>query len=199
MAAHPASRSGPGVAPGAGFRRYNPFPMFRSLARTLRGPSRDPRMTYVSRPLPRDLHDEQVLAALDIALAADPDPAYLVETLPPALREATGRDYEILDRSVGDVTGAFTRTMVMIRDGSVGLWPGYAARSYPLLARDARRNETRAAIAEAEEAAAPDRKAGWEPPAPVVRTPPPEVPVGTATGGASEVQDAGPLDDESRT
>ena len=109
--------------------------MLKSLVRTFRGPSRDPRMAYISRPLPRDLPDEQVLAALELAFQADPDPAYLVETLPPALHQVTGRtSLEVLDRSVRDVTGAFAKTMVMIRDGDVGTWPGYAAMSYPLLA-----------------------------------------------------------------
>jgi len=170
-------------------RRYNRLPMFKSLVRTLKGPSRDPRMAYISRPLPRGLTDEQVLAALDIALGRDPDPAYLVEALPQALREVTGHTYEVLDRSTGDVTGTYTRTMVMIRDGSVGLWPGYAARAYPLLARDARHEETRAAIAEAEGAVAPQRKAGWEPPPP----PAPRTPASTETPDrtATAVQDSG--------
>ncbi len=139
--------------------------MLKSFVRTLRGPSRDPRMAHISRPLPRNLLDEQVLEALDIALAENPDPAYLVETLRPALRKVTGHDYEVLDRTAADVTGSFVKTSVMIRDGAVGLWPGYAARAYPLLARDARTEEARAAIA----AAAPGgdssaRKPGWEPP-----------------------------------
>ncbi|RPH33407.1 MAG: hypothetical protein EHM90_06385, partial [Chloroflexi bacterium] len=77
--------------------------MVRSLWRTLMGPSRDSRMAYVSRPLPRDLPDALVVEALDRALAANPDPAYLVETLPSALREVTGRNFEVLDRSVQDV------------------------------------------------------------------------------------------------
>jgi hypothetical protein len=138
--------------------------MLKSLVRTLKGPSRDPRMGHISRPLPRGLLDEQVLAALEIALGRDPDPAYLVETLPAALREVTGREYEVLDRSTRDVTSTYTKTMVMIREGSVGIWPGQAARAYPLLARDARHEETRAAIVEAEGAEVPARKAGWEPP-----------------------------------
>ncbi len=145
---------------------YNARRMFKSLVRTFKGPSNDPRMRYISRPLPRDLPDEQVLAALDIALGANPDPAYLVETLPAALREATGRTFEVMDRSVRDVTGSFLKTSVMIRDGGVGHWPGYDALAYPMLARDARADDARAAIAAAEgqEAAAP--KPGWEPPAP---------------------------------
>ncbi len=138
--------------------------MLKSLVRTLKGPSRDPRMGHISRPLPRGLLDEQVLAALEIALGRDPDPAYLVETLPAALREVTGREYEVLDRSTRDVTSTYTKTMVMIREGSVGIWPGQAARAYPLLARDARHEETRAAIVEAEGAEVPARKAGWGPP-----------------------------------
>lgn len=159
--------SGPGAGPhGSPARRYNRFPMFKSLVRTLRGPSNDPRMAYISRPLPRDLHDEDVLAALDVALARDPDPAYLVETLPAALREVTGVDYEVLDRSTRDVTATFVKSMVMIRRGGVGLWPGYAARAYPMLARDADHEETRAAIAAAEGAEVPQPKAGWEPPTP---------------------------------
>jgi hypothetical protein len=148
--------------------------MFRQLKRTFIGPSRDPRMAYISRPLPRDLPDEQVVAALDIALQTDPDPAYLVETLPPALRQVTGRNLQVLDRSVRDVTGAFTKTLVMIRDGDVGRWPGYAAMSYPLIAPSDKAEETRAAIVAADaahgESPPPERKPGWEPPPPVERT-----------------------------
>ena len=149
--------------------------MVMSLIRTLRGPSRDPRMAYISRPLPRDLPDEQVLEALDLAFQADPDPAYLVETLPQALRQVTGREsLQVLDRSVHDVTGAFGKTMVMIRDGDVGRWPGYAAMSYPLLVPSSRAAETLAAIIEADttggdEAAPAARKPGWEPPPPPER------------------------------
>jgi len=54
--------------------------MINSLIRSLKGPSRDPRMALISLPLPRNLPDEQVLAALEIALAADPNPDDLVET-----------------------------------------------------------------------------------------------------------------------
>jgi len=144
----------------------------KRLIRTFVGPSRDPRMmAYISRPLPRDLTDEQVVAALDVALAENPDPAYLVETLPAALRAVTGHEYEVLDRSTRDVTGAFGKTQVMIRDGDVGRWPGYAAMSYPLLAPSAKAEETRAAIAatDADGDAPPARKPGWEPPPPVDR------------------------------
>ena len=144
----------------------------KRLIRTFVGPSRDPRMmAYISRPLPRDLTDEQVVAALDVALAENPDPAYLPETLPAALRGVTGHEYEVLDRSTRDVTGAFGKTQVMIRDGDVGRWPGYAAMSYPLLAPSAKAEETRAAIAatDADGAAPPARKPGWEPPPPVDR------------------------------
>ena len=144
--------------------------MFKSLVRTFKGPSRDPRMAHISRPLPRDLPDEQVVEALEIALAVDPDPAYLVETLPPALRQVTGRELQVMDRTVRDVTGAYSKTQVMIRDGDVGSWPGYAAMSYPLLAPSARVEETRAAIAAAgsdDDAAEPaGPKAGWAPPPP---------------------------------
>ena len=147
--------------------------MFKSLARTFRGPSRDPRMAYISRPLPRDLADELVVEALEIALGADPNPAYLVETLPPGLRQVTGRDFQVLDRSVRDVTGAFSRVQVMIRDGDVGRWPGYDAMSYPLLAPSAKAEATRAAIVAADapeaEEAPPARKPGWEPPPPLDR------------------------------
>ncbi|CAN5155737.1 hypothetical protein BH23CHL9_BH23CHL9_03260 [soil metagenome] len=141
--------------------------MFKSLARTFRGPSRDPRMAYISRPMPRDLLDADVLDALDLALEADPNPAYLVETLPPALRQVTGRDLQVMDRSVRDVTGAFHRVQVMIRDGDVGRWPGYDAMSYPLIAPSAKAEETRAAIAAAaseEESAPAGPKPGWTPP-----------------------------------
>ncbi|MGQ0607961.1 MAG: hypothetical protein ACT4OQ_05825 [Chloroflexota bacterium] len=148
--------------------------MIKSLVRTFRGPSRDPRMTYISRPMPRDLRDEDVVAALELALASDPNPAYLVETLPAALKQVTGRDLQVMDRSVRDVTGAFSRVQVMIRDGDVGRWPGYDAMSYPLLAPSAKVEETRAAIvaaaADSGEAEAPSGpKPGWEPPPPIVR------------------------------
>jgi hypothetical protein len=148
--------------------------MLKSLVRTFRGPSRDPRMAYISRPLPRDLPDETVLAALELALAENPNPAYLVETLPPALHEITGNErLEVLDRSVRDVTGAYAKTSVMIRDGPVGSWPGYAATSYPLLRPSEKAEATRAAI----EAAAADGsdadpagpKPGWAPPLPPER------------------------------
>jgi hypothetical protein len=145
--------------------------MLKSLVRTLRGPSRDPRMTYISRPLPRDLPDEQVIAALEIALAADPNPAYLVETLPAALREVTGRDFQVMDRSVRDVTGAFFKVQIMIRDGDVGRWPGYDAMSYPLIAPSEQAEAARTAIIAADAAssdATPPAgpKPGWEPPPP---------------------------------
>jgi hypothetical protein len=144
--------------------------MFKSLIRTFKGPSRDPRMAYISRPLPRGMTDEDVIAALERALANNPEPAYLPETLPAALEEVTGRRYQVLDRSVRDVTGTFHKTQVMIRDGDVGSWPGYAAMSYPLLAPSAKLEETRAAIAAADtadgDAAPPARKPGWEPPPP---------------------------------
>jgi DNA-directed RNA polymerase subunit RPC12/RpoP len=144
--------------------------MLKSLIRTFKGPSRDPRMSYISRPLPRDLPYEQVVEALEIALAANPDPAYLPETLPPALLQVTGRSFEVLDRSVRDVTGTFRKTQVMIRDGDVGRWPGYAAMSYPLLAPSAKAEEARAAIAAADgadgEAAPAGPKPGWAPPPP---------------------------------
>jgi hypothetical protein len=126
--------------------------MVRSLWRTLMGPSRDPRMAYISRPLPRYLPDAQVVTALEKALAANPDPAYLVETLGPALREVTGREYEILDRSVFDVTGSYGKTMVMIRDGDVGHWPGYDERPYAMVPSGSERQQR-------------DRLPGWEPPA----------------------------------
>jgi hypothetical protein len=175
--------------------------MVRSLIRTIRGPSRDPRMEFISRPLPSGLRDEDVVAALERALAANPNPAYLVETLPAALREVTGRDYQVLDRSVWDVTGAFGKTMVMIRDGDVGLWPGYAARAYPLLAPAGHREEARREIAAAAGAddgqpspTNPAGKPGWAPPPPISGTAPepnPDttLPVGDADAGASRVQD----------
>lgn len=144
--------------------------MFSSLIRTFKGPSRDPRMAYISRPLPRHLLDEQVVEALGIALAANPDPAYLPETLPGALRQVTGADYQVMDRTVADVTGQFRKTQVMIRDGDVGRWPGYDAMSYPLLAPSEKAEATRAAIVAADAGDAdeppPARKAGWEPPPP---------------------------------
>ena len=145
--------------------------MINSLIRTLKGPSRDPRMALISRPLPRNLPDEQVLAALEIALSAGPNPDDLVETLPAALRQVTGHDYQVLDRAASDVTGRFRRSQVMIRDGSVGLWPGYAARAYPLLAPAPDAERTRAAIVAADGSPAdapsptnPVGKPGWAPP-----------------------------------
>jgi hypothetical protein len=166
--------------------------MLKSFIRTLRGPSRDPRMAYISRPLPRDLLDEDVLRALEIALDQDPGPAYLVETLQPALRQVTGHDYQVLDRTSRDVTGAFVKTQVMIRDGDVGLWPGYAARAYPLLAQSANAEEARRAIAAAADGEEPPaRKQGWEPPPPMTAVPRREAPIGDAIAGASDVQDPG--------
>lgn len=147
--------------------------MLKSLVRTFRGPSRDPRMAYISRPLPRDLLDEQVVEALDRAFEADPSPNALVETLPAALRQVTGRDLQVLDRTVRDVTGAFGKVQVMIRDGEVGLWPGYKAMAYPLLVPSDKAEETRAAIIAADAApgaaAAPGPKPGWAPPPPLER------------------------------
>ena len=116
-------------------------------------------MAYVSRPLPRDLPDAQVVEALDRAFAVNPDPAYLVETLPAALREVTGRDYEVLDRSVQDVTFTHHRRSIMIRDGDVGHWPGYDAMRYSLLASPEEAAAARAALSEP-----PTRMPGWEPP-----------------------------------
>lgn len=144
-------------------------PMIKSLVQTFRGPSRDPLMTYISRPMPRDLRDEDVIAALELALAEHPDPGYLVETLPAALQQVTGRDLQVMDRSVRDVTGAFSKVQVMIRDGDVGRWPGYDAMSYPLLAPSPKAEETRAAIVAAdasggEAQASSGPKPGWEPP-----------------------------------
>ena len=139
------------------------------------GPSRDPRMAYISRPLPRDLPDEQVVAALGLALEENSNPEYLVETLPPALKQVTGRDLQVLDRSVRDVTGRYAKSMVMIRDGDVGHWRGYDVLSYPLLAASAKAEETQAALAEADAPAEPSPtspvgKPGWAPPPPIGRS-----------------------------
>jgi hypothetical protein len=128
-------------------------------------------MAYISRPLPRDLPDEQVVAALEIALAADPNPAYLVETLPAALKQVTGRDLQVLDRSVRDVTGAFSKVQIMIRDGDVGRWPGYDAMSYPLITPSEQAEAARADIIAADAATSDSTppagpKPGWEPPPP---------------------------------
>jgi hypothetical protein len=128
-------------------------------------------MTFISRPMPRDLLDEDVLQSLEIALAGDPNPAHLVETLPAALKQVTGRDLQVLDRSVRDVTGAFTKVQVMIRDGEVGSWPGYAAMAYPLLqpsdgAEAARASIVAADAASSDEAPPSGPKPGWEPPPP---------------------------------
>jgi hypothetical protein len=154
--------------------------MIKSLIRTLRGPSQDPVMAHISRPLPRGLLDEQVVAAVRKALEADPRPNSLVETLPRALRAVTGRDYQVLDRSVRDVTGAYTKVSVMIRDGDVGIWPGHAARAYPLLEPSEKAERTRAAIASADGSGATDEpsptnpvgKPGWAPPPPRSDAPP---------------------------
>jgi hypothetical protein len=151
-------------------------------------------MEFISRPLPKGLLDEDVVASLAIALERNPNPASLVEELPAALREVTGRDYQVLDRSTRDVTGAFAKTMVMIRDGDVGLWPGYAARAYPLLDRSGLVDETRREIAAAAgvdgqpSPTNPVGKPGWAPPPPIEREPPIEVPMGDADAGASQVQ-----------
>ncbi len=125
------------------------------------GPSRDSRMRYISRPLPRDLPDDLVVQALDLAMAVNPDPAYLVETLPAALRQVTGRDFEVMDRSVSDVTGIHLRRAVMIRDGDVGHWPGYDSRRYSMLSGPKEAAAARAALAES-----PAVMLGWEPPGP---------------------------------
>ncbi|MEP6469669.1 MAG: hypothetical protein ABJC24_07850 [Chloroflexota bacterium] len=168
--------------------------MFKSLARTIRGPSRDPRMEFISRPLPRGLTDEEVVAALGVALEANPNPAFLVETLPEALRQVTGRDYQVLDRSTRDVTGAYGKTQVMIRMGDIGLWPGYAARAYPLLDRSDRVERTRREIAAAAGAEAgasatnPVGKPGWAAPPGLAPEPEPAVPAGDADAGAGHVQ-----------
>ena len=148
--------------------------MLKSLVRTLRGPSRDPRLSYISRPMPRDLLDEDVIRAVEIALGADPNPAHLVETLPPALKQVTDRDLRVLDRSVRDVTGAFMKVQVMIRDGDVGKWPGYDALSYPLLRPSEEAEAARAAIIAADTASSDQAppsgpKPGWDPPPPAVR------------------------------
>jgi hypothetical protein len=158
----------------AGPHRYNRRPMVKSLWRTLLGPSRDSRMAYISRPLPRDLPDAEVVQALDKALAVNPDPSYLVETLPDALYEVTGRRFEVLDRSVRDVTGTHSRRAVMIRDGDVGHWPGYDAMRYSLLASPEDAAAARDALAEP-----PARMAGWDPPAPVGADPEPSEDVAT--------------------
>ena len=130
-------------------------------------------MTYVSRPLPRDLPDEQVIEAIELALAADPNPAYLVETLPAALKRITGRDLQVMDRSVRDVTGAYSKVQIMIRDGDVGRWPGYDAMSYPLIAPSDKAEATRLAILAADvpdgDGAPAGPKPGWEPPPPPAR------------------------------
>jgi hypothetical protein len=149
--------------------------MVRSLIRTLRGPSQDPLMTYISRPLPRGLLDEEVVAAVRKALEVDPRPATLVETLPTALRRVTGRDYQVLDRSVRDVTGAYARASVMIRDGEVGIWPGYAARAYPFL-KPAAKADGAAVATDAPAPTSPVGKPGWAPPPPVDRASPPSTP-----------------------
>ena len=147
--------------------------MIKSLVRTFRGPSRDPLMTHISRPMPRDLTDEDALAAIEIALATDPNPAYLVETLPAALKQVTGRDLQVMDRSVRDVTGAFSKVQVMIRDGDVGRWPGYDAMSYPLIAASEKTQQTQAAIVAADapddDSAPAGPKPGWAPPPPLER------------------------------
>ena len=133
-------------------------------------------MSYISRPMPRDLHDEEVLAAIEVAFERDPNPARLVETLPAALKEVTGRDLQVMDRSVRDVTGAFNKVQVMIRDGDVGLWPGLEALSYPLLTPSDKAKETLEAIVAADAASAgeePERtgpKPGWAPPPPIARS-----------------------------
>ena len=123
-------------------------------------------MEFISRPLPRDLPDATVVEALGRALTENPDPYYLVETLPKALREVTGRDYEVLDRSVQDVTGTHLKRAVMIRDGDVGHWPGYDAMRYSLLASPEQAAAAREVLSEPA-----SRMRGWEPPPPAGPTP----------------------------
>jgi hypothetical protein len=166
--------------------------MVRSLIRTLRGPSQDPVMTHISRPLPRGLLDEEVVAAVRKALEADPRPATLVETLPAALRQVTGRSYQVLDRSVRDVTGAFAKASVMIRDGEVGIWPGYAARAYPLLEPSRKGKGDGARGAEASDTPSPTDpvgKAGWKPPPPVDRSGPESASAASADGADAGVDE----------
>ena len=118
-------------------------------------------MAYISRPLPRDLPDDQVVAALEIALRENPDPTYLVETLPGALRQVTGRDFQVLDRSSRDVTGRFVKRQIMIRAGDVGRWRGYEENAYPLIAPRKRERRTDDGDGEGR-----TRLPGWEPPPP---------------------------------
>jgi hypothetical protein len=161
--------------------------MVRSLIRTLRGPSQDPVMAHISRPLPRGLLDEEVVAAVRKALEVDPRPAALVETLPAALRQVTGRDYQVLDRSARDVTGAFAKASVMIRDGEVGIWPGYAARAYPLLKPAGKGDGARATDASsAASETSPVGKPGWAPPPPL-RPESSSAPDSTPADGVDEV------------
>jgi hypothetical protein len=164
--------------------------MIKSLIRTLRGPSQDPVMAYISRPLPRGLLDEEVVAALNRALEVDPRPSSLVETLPAALRQVTGRDYQVLDRSVRDVTGAFVKGSVMIRDGEVGLWPGYKARAYPLLQPVARGKRAQAAT-EPPSPTSPVGKPGWAPPPPPAKTGERVLQLGAADDEAGGSDDTG--------
>ena len=101
---------------------------------------------------------------------------HLAVHLQPALGDHSPRiarraDLQVLDRSVRDVTGAFYKVQVMIRDGDVGRWPGYDAMSYPLLAPSEQAEAARAAIIAADAAtsdSAPPAgpKPGWEPPPP---------------------------------
>ena len=133
-------------------------------------------MAHISRPLPRGLLEEEVVAAVRKALEVDPRPAVLVETLPAALRQVTGRDFQVLDRSVRDVTGAFANASVMIRDGEVGIWPGYAARAYPLLQPAGKAEGARGARDEAPSPTSPVGKPGWKPPPPVDRESAPAAP-----------------------
>jgi hypothetical protein len=62
----------------------------------------------------------------------------------------------------------------MIRDGAVGLWPGYQARAYPLLVPSKKAEQARAAIVAADGAVpaagsptSPVGKPGWAPPRPI--------------------------------
>jgi len=86
----------------------------------------------------------------------------------------------------------------MIRDGEVGLWPGYKALAYPLLARSRRVEQARAAITAAdhpEQADAapsptsPVGKAGWAPPGPMATEPDASQP--TPAGDGAAVGDEG--------
>ena len=164
---YPTDVSGPSERPDGTIAP----PMLKSLVRTLRGPSRDPRMAYVSRPMPRDLPDEQVIQALEMALGADPNPS------PPRRDAASGAQAGHGSRSAG-AGPVRARRYRRLHEGA-GHDPRWRRRQLARLRRDVvsasaairGRRAARAAIIAADTASSDQAppsgpKPGWEPPPP---------------------------------